>query len=70
MMNKKPIYVVTDENKAMCKVIKKFFLMHAIECVYDISNKMPFTNVHIKDFSSNFAKCMFMRGNPEEFEDA
>ncbi|KAL6348243.1 hypothetical protein AAG906_005535 [Vitis piasezkii] len=39
MMNKKPISVVTDGDKAMCK-----------------------------DFTSIFAKCMFMRGNAEEFE--
>ncbi|XP_034710461.1 protein FAR1-RELATED SEQUENCE 5-like [Vitis riparia] len=44
MMNKKPISVVTDGDKAMRK------------------------NVHIKDFSSIFARCMFMRGNEEEFE--
>ncbi|RVW87074.1 hypothetical protein CK203_048326 [Vitis vinifera] len=27
-----------------------------------------FTNVHIKDFTSIFARCMFMRGSAEEFE--
>ena len=29
-----------------------------------------FTNMHIKDFTSIFARCMFMPGNPKEFEKA
>ena len=27
-----------------------------------------FMSVHIKDFISTFARCLFMGGNPEEFE--
>ena len=29
-----------------------------------------FTNVHIKDFTNTFARCMFMWRNPKEFEKA
>ena len=68
MMNKKPISVVTDEDKAMCKAIKKVFpnVCHRM-CSWHLQRN-AFTNVHIKDFTSIFARCMFMRGNLEEFK--
>ena len=40
MMNKKPISVVTDGDKAMCKTIKKYFPMHVIACVHGTCNGM------------------------------
>ncbi|KAL6311958.1 hypothetical protein AAG906_007446 [Vitis piasezkii] len=68
MMNKKPISVVTDGDKAMRKAIKKVLLdtCHRL-CSWHLQRN-AFTNVHIKDFSSIFARCMFMRGNEKEFE--
>nr|CAN62918.1 hypothetical protein VITISV_029735 [Vitis vinifera] len=68
MMNKRPISVVTDEDKAMRKAIKKVLpdTCHRL-CSWHLQRN-AFTNVHIKDFSSIFARCMFMRGNEEEFE--
>ncbi|XP_010646010.1 protein FAR-RED IMPAIRED RESPONSE 1-like [Vitis vinifera] len=68
MMNKKPISVVTDGDKAMCKAIKKVLpdTCHRL-CSWHLQRN-AFTNGHIKDFSSIFARCMFMRGNEEEFE--
>ncbi|RVW97117.1 Protein FAR1-related sequence 5 [Vitis vinifera] len=68
MMNKKPISIVTDRDKAMRKAIKKVLLdtCHRL-CSWHLQRN-AFTNVHIKDFSSIFARCMFMRGNEEEFE--
>ncbi|XP_034680101.1 protein FAR1-RELATED SEQUENCE 5-like [Vitis riparia] len=68
MMNKKPISVVTDGDKAMRKAIKKVLpnTCHQL-CLWHLQRN-AFTNVHIKDFSSIFARCMFMRGNEEEFE--
>ncbi|KAL6313815.1 hypothetical protein AAG906_010234 [Vitis piasezkii] len=68
MMNKKPISVVTDGDKAMRKAIKKVLpdTCHRL-CSWHLQRN-AFTNVHIKDFSSRFARCMFMRGNEEEFE--
>ncbi|RVW83445.1 Protein FAR1-related sequence 5 [Vitis vinifera] len=68
MMNKKPISVVTDGDKAMRKAIKKVLpdTCHRL-CSWHLQLN-AFTNVHIKDFSSIFARCMFMRGNEEEFE--
>ncbi|XP_010661460.1 protein FAR1-RELATED SEQUENCE 5-like [Vitis vinifera] len=68
MMNKKPISVVTDGDKAMRKTIKKVLpdSCHRL-CSWHLQRN-AFTNVHIKDFSSIFARCMFMRGNEEEFE--
>ncbi|XP_059597879.1 protein FAR1-RELATED SEQUENCE 5-like [Vitis vinifera] len=68
MMNKKPISVVTDGDKAMRKAIKKVLpdTCHRL-CSWHLQRN-AFTNVHIKDFSSIFARCMFMRGNEEEFE--
>ncbi|RVX20318.1 Protein FAR1-related sequence 7 [Vitis vinifera] len=68
MMNKRPISVVTDGDKAMRKAIKKVLpdTCHRL-CSWHLQRN-AFTNVHIKDFSSIFARCMFMRGNEEEFE--
>ncbi|XP_034707042.1 protein FAR1-RELATED SEQUENCE 5-like [Vitis riparia] len=68
MMNKKPISVVTDEDKAMRKAIKKVLpdTCHRL-CSWHLQRN-AFTNVHIKDFSSIFARCMLMHGNEEEFE--
>ncbi|KAL6329221.1 hypothetical protein AAG906_014831 [Vitis piasezkii] len=68
MMNKKPIYVVTDGDKAMRKAIKKVLpdTCHRL-CSWHLQRN-AFTNVHIKDFSSIFSRCMFMSGNEEEFE--
>ncbi|XP_034697356.1 protein FAR1-RELATED SEQUENCE 5-like [Vitis riparia] len=68
MMNKKPISVVTDGDKAMRKAIKKLLpdTCHRL-CSWHLQRN-AFTNVHIKDFSSIFARCMFMRGNEAEFE--
>ncbi|XP_034707036.1 protein FAR1-RELATED SEQUENCE 5-like [Vitis riparia] len=68
MMNKKPISVVIDGDKAMRKAIKKVLpdTCHRL-CSWHLQRN-AFTNVHIKDFSSIFARCMFMRGNEEEFE--
>ena len=68
MMNKKPISVVTDEDKSMCKAIKKVLpdVCHRL-CSWHLQRN-AFMNVHIKDFTSIFARCMFMRGNAEEFE--
>ncbi|XP_034680220.1 protein FAR1-RELATED SEQUENCE 7-like [Vitis riparia] len=67
-MNRKPISVVTDGDKAMRKAIKKV-LPHACHrlCSWHLQRN-AFTNVHIKDFTSIFARCMFMRGSAEEFE--
>ncbi|XP_059593079.1 protein FAR1-RELATED SEQUENCE 5-like [Vitis vinifera] len=68
MMNKRPISVVTDGDKAMRKAIKKVLpdTCHRL-CSWHLQRN-AFTNVHIKDFSSIFARCMFMHGNEEEFE--
>ncbi|RVW88940.1 Protein FAR1-related sequence 5 [Vitis vinifera] len=68
MMNKRPISVVTDGDKAMRKAIKKVLpdTCHRL-CSWHLQRN-AFTNVHMKDFSSIFARCMFMRGNEEEFE--
>ncbi|XP_010660261.1 protein FAR1-RELATED SEQUENCE 4-like [Vitis vinifera] len=68
MMNKKPIFVVIDGDKAMRKAIK-IVLPDACPrmCSWHLQRN-TFTNVHIKDFTSIFARCMFMRGNAEEFE--
>ncbi|RVX06573.1 Protein FAR1-related sequence 5 [Vitis vinifera] len=68
MMNKRPISVVTDGDKVMRKAIKKVLpdTCHRL-CSWHLQRN-AFTNVHIKDFSSIFARCMFMRGNEEEFE--
>ena len=68
MMNKKPISVVTDGDKSMGKAIKKVLpdACHRL-CSWHLQRN-AFTNVHIKDFTSIFTRCMFMRGNTEEFE--
>ncbi|XP_034690565.1 protein FAR1-RELATED SEQUENCE 5-like [Vitis riparia] len=68
MMNKKLISVVIDGDKAMRKAIKKLLpdTCHRL-CSWHLQRN-AFTNVHIKDFSSIFARCMFMRGNEAEFE--
>ncbi|RVX07463.1 Protein FAR1-related sequence 5 [Vitis vinifera] len=70
MMNRKPISVVTDGDKAMRKAIKKVLphVCHRL-CSWHLQRN-AFTNVHIKDFTSIFARCMFMRGSAEEFEKA
>ena len=67
-MNKKPISVVTDGNKTMRKAIKKVLsdVCHRL-CSWHLQRN-AFTNVHIKDVTSIFARCMFMRGNAKEFE--
>ena len=62
MMSKKPISVVTDGDKAMRKAIKK-----VLPDAWHLQRN-AFTNVHIKDFKANFARCMFMSVTPEEFE--
>ncbi|XP_059593696.1 protein FAR1-RELATED SEQUENCE 5-like [Vitis vinifera] len=68
MMNRKPISVVTDGDKVMRKAIKKV-LPHVCHCLCSWHlQRNAFTNVHIKDFTSIFARCMFMRGSAEEFE--
>ena len=70
MMNKKPIFVVTNEDKAIRKTIKKVFL-NACHCMCEWYLQWnAFTNVHIKDFTSTFARCMFMWVNLKEFEQA
>ena len=68
MMNKKPISVVTDGGKAMRKAIKRVLLnaCHRM-CSWNLQRN-AFSNVHIKDFTSIFARCMFMHGNTEEFK--
>ena len=68
MMNRKPISVVTDGDRAMCKAIKKVLpdACHRL-CSWHLQQN-AFTNVHIKDFTSIFARCMFMRGSAEDFE--
>ena len=70
MMNKKLISIVTDGDKTMRKAIKKVLSdgFHRM-CSWHLQRN-AFTNVHIKDFTSTFARCMFMRRNPEEFEKA
>ncbi|KAL6342650.1 hypothetical protein AAG906_012517 [Vitis piasezkii] len=56
MMNKRPISVVTDGDKAMRKAIKKVLpdTCHRL-CSWHLQRN-AFTNVHIKDFSSIFAR--------------
>ncbi|KAL6323761.1 hypothetical protein AAG906_002229 [Vitis piasezkii] len=68
MINKKPIFVVIDGDKAMRKAIKKDLpdACHRM-CSWHLQRN-TFMNVHIKDFTSIFARCMFMHGNAEEFE--
>ena len=70
ILNTKPISVVTDGDKAMRKAIKKV-LPHACHrlCSWHLQRN-AFTNVHIKDFTSIFARCVFMRGNREDFKNA
>ena len=52
----------------MRKAIKKV-LPHVCHCLCSWHlQRNAFTNVHIKDFTSIFARCMFMRGSAEEFE--
>ena len=69
MMNKKSISVVIDEDKAMCKAIKKVPDACYHMCEWHLQRN-SFMNVHIKDFTSTFARCMFMQGNPKELEQA
>ena len=64
MMNKKPISVVTDGDKVMRKAIKKV-IPDTCHCMCSWHLQW-----NIKEFTSIFAKCMFMRGNPKEFEKA
>ena len=68
MMNRKPISLVTDGDKAMRKAIKKVLphVCHRL-CSWHLQRN-AFTNVHIKDFTSIFARCMFMRVSAKEFE--
>ncbi|KAL6335592.1 hypothetical protein AAG906_030725 [Vitis piasezkii] len=68
MNNKKPLSVITDGDKAMRKAIKRIFLdsCHRL-CAWHIQRN-AFTNVHVKDFTNHFSKCMFMEGTVEEFE--
>ncbi|WJZ99619.1 hypothetical protein VitviT2T_018045 [Vitis vinifera] len=68
MNNKKPLYVITDGDKAMRKAIKRIFpdSCHRL-CAWHIQRN-AFTNVHVKDFTNHFSKCMFMEGTVEEFE--
>ena len=70
MMNMKPISVVTNGDKAMRKAIKKVIpgTFHRMYSWHLQQN--AFMNVHIKEFTSIFARCMFMPGNPKEFEKA
>ena len=70
MNNKKPLSVITDGDKAMRKAIKRIFpdSCHRL-CAWHIQRN-AFTNVHVKDFSNHFSKCMFMEGTIEEFEGA
>ena len=69
MMNKKSISVVTSEDKAMCKAIKKVPNACYHMCEWQLQWN-SFMNVHIKDFTSTFTRCMFMWGNPKELEQA
>ncbi|RVX10646.1 Protein FAR1-related sequence 5 [Vitis vinifera] len=68
MNNKKPLSVITDGDKAMRKAIKRIFpdSCHRL-CAWHIQRN-AFTNVHVKDFTNHFSKCMFMEGTVEEFE--
>ncbi|XP_010651676.2 protein FAR-RED IMPAIRED RESPONSE 1-like [Vitis vinifera] len=68
MNNKKPLSVITDGDKAMRKAIKRIFpnSCHRL-CAWHIQRN-AFTNVHVKDFTNHFSKCMFMEGIVEEFE--
>lgn len=70
MMNKKPILAVTDGDKAISKAIKKVlpYSCHCL-CAWHLQRN-AFTNVHTKGFTTTFARCMFMRGNPDDFEHA
>ncbi|RVW20258.1 hypothetical protein CK203_114174 [Vitis vinifera] len=70
MMNKKPISIVTYGDKSMRKAIKKALpdACHRLSSWHLQRN--AFTNVHIKDFTSIFARCMFKRGNAEELKRA
>ncbi|RVW68730.1 Protein FAR1-related sequence 5 [Vitis vinifera] len=67
MNNKKPLYVITDGDKAMRKAIKRIFpdSCHRL-CAWHIQRN-AFTNVHVKDFTNHFSKCMFMEGTVEEY---
>ncbi|XP_034710478.1 protein FAR1-RELATED SEQUENCE 5-like [Vitis riparia] len=68
MNNKKPLSVITDGDKAMRKAVKRIFpdSCHRL-CAWHIQRN-AFTNVHVKDFTNHFSKCMFMEGTVEEFE--
>ena len=68
MNNKKPLFVITTGDKAMRKAIKRIFpgFYHRL-CAQHIQHN-AFTNVHVKDFTNHFSKCMFMEGTVEEFE--
>ncbi|RVW68736.1 Protein FAR1-related sequence 5 [Vitis vinifera] len=68
MNNKKPLSVITDGDKAMREAIKRIFpdSCHRL-CAWHIQHN-AFTNVHVKDFTNHFSKCMFMEGTVEEFE--
>nr|CAN69010.1 hypothetical protein VITISV_015952 [Vitis vinifera] len=68
MNNKKPLSVITNGDKAMRKAIKRIFpdSCHQL-CAWHIQRN-AFTNVHVKDFTNHFSKCMFMEGTVEEFE--
>ncbi|RVW66260.1 Protein FAR1-related sequence 5 [Vitis vinifera] len=70
MNNKKPISVITDGDKTMCKAIKRIFSdsYHRL-CAWHIQRNAV-TNVYVKDFTNHFSKCMFMEGTIEEFESA
>ncbi|RVW22582.1 Protein FAR1-related sequence 5 [Vitis vinifera] len=52
----------------MRKAIKRIFpdSCHRL-CAWHIQRN-AFTNVHVKDFTNHFSKCMFMEGTVEEFE--
>ena len=64
MMNKKHVSIVIDKDKAIKKVLPDAY--HHM-CSWHLQWN-AFTNVHVKDLTSIFARCMFMWGNPEEFE--
>ncbi|RVW45840.1 hypothetical protein CK203_086249 [Vitis vinifera] len=68
MNNKKPFSVITDGDKVMHKAIKRIFpnSCHQL-CAWHIQHN-AFTNVHVKDFTNHFSKCLFTEDTVEEFE--
>lgn len=70
MMNKKPISVVTDKDKIIHKAIQKVLPDSCHRLFAWHLQQNAFTNVHTKSFTTTFTRCMFMRCNPDDFEQA